>query len=1139
MIRRSSLILLEVAVGLFAVVAIAFVFAWWRLSAAPIELASLEAHVEQQLADARGGRAVDIDRVELSWSAQARGLQLKALGVRALDGEGKVLSKSREVALGIDVRQLPLGRVAIDSMRFSGGEATITLAAGGGAALAFGPPGSSPDFIFPPASPDLSITERVNRALDSMAAALKPLGPGGHLRLIEVEGVRLIVIDEADGGSWTAEGARFGLVRDRKALRMSAQARLESPQGPAPVEVAVTTDTGFQAAAVEIRLNDARLQALIPTERLGLLAGLDAPMRAAVSAALDRKSGVTRIEGDLAVGRGEWTTPGGATKLDGGRVRGAYDFVSDALVIEEIALAGSRTRVTGLGRLESASALFSDSDAPAALDVAFQSLALDMPGVFAGPAELRDVSLKGKIDRANNKLTVDAFRFGVEAAKAEISGEIYWAEDRQKVLRPAARLTGGFTGELSPAAVLRLWPIEAGKGARDWLSLGLKGGVLRNVAMRADIRPDMIARGQLPDEALDITFDYSDASVLYIEGMAQIVGGRGKARLRGNSFELDLVEGRVGELAVSQGKVILPRLNPKGALATFSGRATGEAKEMVALLLSSPLELADALPADPASIVGRGHVDFAIQRPMLSEVPEEDYRFAIEAQLEEAGGVSKDQKVAISNWRAHIKGDERGLTFAGPLDLAGAPGEIVWREALEGEEATRSTFTYSGRIGSAVMEKLGYPVELFAKGPIGVEVCGIGRGLEVAKADLTLDLAAARVYLPAFPIGFWSKPPGQGAASVRLEAVRRRDAGYDLNAVRARAPGLVIDADLSLAADGALMAAKIARVDIADRAQGRGQIIRTADGVLAISASGAYLNIAPMMNGAAEASPSAARLDDQSPLRAEINVARLELQGKAAIAEAKLSYATNGKSLIQASLLGADPGGRPVRMAITPGAAGGKSAITFSAEDAGFAWLAVTGVENVRGGAATAQGLWTPGLPSTADVKLAIKDFRLVNMPVMARLLSSVGSLQGMADMLAGEGIAFATLEAPITFANGRLNLGECRMSGPSLGLTANGRVDLATGAMQIDGVLVPSYGLNSMLGHVPLVGELLTSRKGEGVVGMTYSIKGPADNAKVGVNPLSALTPGILRRIFEPFRPASAGPKEAANAPPPTSSPQ
>jgi hypothetical protein len=91
-------------------------------------------------------------------------------------------------------------------------------------------------------------------------------------------------------------------------------------------------------------------------------------------------------------------------------------------------------------------------------------------------------------------------------------------------------------------------------------------------------------------------------------------------------------------------------------------------------------------------------------------------------------------------------------------------------------------------------------------------------------------------------------------------------------------------------------------------------------------------------------------------------------------------------------------------------------------------------------------------------------------------------------------------------------------MTGPSLGLTGAGSYDIPRDNLDIDGVVAPSPMLNlSMLGSIPVLGDLLVSRRGEGVFGMTYSINGHAGEPRVGVNPVSALTPGILRRIFEP----------------------
>ena len=85
---------------------------------------------------------------------------------------------------------------------------------------------------------------------------------------------------------------------------------------------------------------------------------------------------------------------------------------------------------------------------------------------------------------------------------------------------------------------------------------------------------------------------------------------------------------------------------------------------------------------------------------------------------------------------------------------------------------------------------------------------------------------------------------------------------------------------------------------------------------------------------------------------------------------------------------------------------------------------------------------------------------------------------------------------------------------------------------------MVPAYGINSMLGAVPILGDLLASRKGEGVFGVTYSMKGPLADPGLMVNPLSVLTPGILRRIFEfrapemPLQDVEEQPQAAAPAP-------
>jgi hypothetical protein len=107
------------------------------------------------------------------------------------------------------------------------------------------------------------------------------------------------------------------------------------------------------------------------------------------------------------------------------------------------------------------------------------------------------------------------------------------------------------------------------------------------------------------------------------------------------------------------------------------------------------------------------------------------------------------------------------------------------------------------------------------------------------------------------------------------------------------------------------------------------------------------------------------------------------------------------------------------------------------------------------------------------------------------------------------------------------------RASGPAIGFTFQGLVDRDKNSIDLNGSLVPAYGLNSVLGAVPLLGDLLVSKPGEGIIGVTYRASGDLDEPMVAVNPLSAFAPGIFRRIFEFGLPSAATPKNSG-APPP-----
>ena len=146
--------------------------------------------------------------------------------------------------------------------------------------------------------------------------------------------------------------------------------------------------------------------------------------------------------------------------------------------------------------------------------------------------------------------------------------------------------------------------------------------------------------------------------------------------------------------------------------------------------------------------------------------------------------------------------------------------------------------------------------------------------------------------------------------------------------------------------------------------------------------------------------------------------------------------------------------------------------------------------------------------------KVSGADYRIVGAPVFARLLS-VASLSGIAALLSGEGIPFTRLKADFSLSDGKLDVKELRAYGGAIGVNADGSYDLASETLDISGTLVPAYTINTVLGNIPVLGKILMGGEGQGIFAANFRVAGRASDAKITVNPLSALAPGFLRRLF------------------------
>ena len=210
------------------------------------------------------------------------------------------------------------------------------------------------------------------------------------------------------------------------------------------------------------------------------------------------------------------------------------------------------------------------------------------------------------------------------------------------------------------------------------------------------------------------------------------------------------------------------------------------------------------------------------------------------------------------------------------------------------------------------------------------------------------------------------------------------------------------------------------------------------------------------------------------------------------------------------------PGGAPMRLSYRPGEPGsGKHHLAAETTDAGAALRALDLYDSIKGGTLKITGEVKDGEPRRPlRGRLDSSSFRLLDTPFFVRFLS-VAALTGLVDVLSGEGFYFDGASARFTKTMGTIEVRRFRSAGPSIGLTSSGTIDLDRQKIDLEGVIVPAYAINSILGNIPLLGPLLQGGPGEGLFSAAYKISGDLPEPKIDVNPWTALAPGFLRDIF------------------------
>ena len=149
---------------------------------------------------------------------------------------------------------------------------------------------------------------------------------------------------------------------------------------------------------------------------------------------------------------------------------------------------------------------------------------------------------------------------------------------------------------------------------------------------------------------------------------------------------------------------------------------------------------------------------------------------------------------------------------------------------------------------------------------------------------------------------------------------------------------------------------------------------------------------------------------------------------------------------------------------------------------------------------------------------LKIDNFKIQEIPVLAKLLT-LASLQGIADLLTGEGIRFTDFEMKFLNKDKLMTIEELYAIGPAISILMDGYIE-SNKLISLRGTLVPATTVNRTISSIPIIGDILVGKKiGEGVFGVSFKIKGPPKNLQTTVNPIKTLTPRFITRTLEKIK--------------------
>ncbi len=1120
--------------SVFALVAIGLGGLYLRLTRGPLAVGFLHQKIESAISGELHGMTIKLGDSFLAIDPRTNIPNIRFNNLILTDTAGNVLATSPQAAVTLDKAALLYGQFSPRSLEFIGPKISVRrnidgslfLGLYGSSLLDFGASqhsaeGKSDQSASAPETP-MAVAQGIETTGSHIIDLLDQRDQTGGFAALEdirITDATLDVVDDGNAATWHAPRADLTYKKMPYGFVVLAKIDVATSDKPWHAELSATyrhESKKFEVSSTVDNVVPANVAQKIFA--LSQFAAVTTPLSGHIELETGADGVMLSAAGEFQAKPGTITLPdyfAVPISIDEGALRVAYVPESASFDIANSSLVVAGRRVDLSGTLQAVRNLHGKLTA-IALKLATKKAAEDTSQISDTLVDKIEFSGQASVDEARldiADLVITAANTGVRLRGYVTGGE----------KSPGVHVAGRVR-DISAGLLKSLWPPIVAPHSRDWITENVSAGQVSEGTFQINFAENALADAKInrrnPDGSVDFNFTLKNVTTHYFKNLPVVSDASGEARLIDNDFDLKIESGTSkldsGEvISLKSGRFQANDLLTVEVPGTFDFDLEGPVASMLAFAAQPDVKIIkpEAL-ADFPNVKGDAHVKIGLKFPMIKDVPKERVQFTTDVAIRNVTAPDVGPGMDLTDGNFDISVSPEKIDVSGPAKINGFPAKIVWSKPRNGGDATAS---FSAVLDDKSREKMGIKLSDYLTGPVPVEAKMQKDDAGNSVFDIKADLSNAAMRLAAIS---WKRAATDGTfASFQ---VKSSDAGRSIQDFKLDGEGLHLRGAIELTNQGKLKAVAMNEIKLDDENVFSVRAI-PGDGTIDLQITGTNFDarpyiktlISPLPKGAVGADKQSASQD--FTMRAHFD--KVVANRGEVVTDVSATLRARAGKIAEANLQGTYLNGQTLQATVVPLPEGREMRVKSS--DAGSTMRAANFYSKIAGGSLDFYALIgnEEGSP-IRNGNLIIHNFDVRNEATLAQL-----DKRGQPTKTGPrkDGVSFNTLYLPFTADGNFIRFKNVTVRGTSMCATADGVLRKNDNALDVSGTVVPACGLSRAFNNVPVIGDILSGGNyNEGIFGVTYSIGGTVATPQIQMNPLSALAPGIFRRLFD-FNPKAA----------------